>query len=183
MFLFFIVKTYVISYRKDKKVNKIIVIGSPGSGKSTFSRKLSKITGIDIYHLDNIFWNEDRTSIEISEFDKEVKCIIEKQSWIIDGNYFVNMHERINFADTVFFLDYNTDVCISGIMERRGEKKDDIPFVEPEDEIDEDLLNLVKDFKIKVRPEIFKLLNNCNKKIYIFKTRDETQRFLETIRF
>lgn len=63
------------------------------------------------------------------------------------------------------------------------EKRDDIPFVEPEDEIDEDLLNLVKDFKIKVRPEIFKLLNNCNKKIYIFKTRDETQRFLETIRF
>ena len=42
-------------------MERIIVIGCPGSGKSTFSRALQKITGIPLYHLDMMNWNSDRT--------------------------------------------------------------------------------------------------------------------------
>lgn len=48
---------------------KIIVIGCPGSGKSTFSKKLHAITGLPLFHLDNINWNSDKSHISREEFD------------------------------------------------------------------------------------------------------------------
>ena len=45
-------------------MKRIIVIGCPGSGKSTLSRKLHKITGIPLFHLDMMYWNADRTIVD-----------------------------------------------------------------------------------------------------------------------
>lgn len=36
-------------------MNKIAVIGSGGSGKSTFSRKLGNILNLPVYHLDTMY--------------------------------------------------------------------------------------------------------------------------------
>ena len=49
-------------------MKKIIVIGCPGSGKSTFSKSLHKATNIPLYHLDRLFWNEDKTTVPKSVF-------------------------------------------------------------------------------------------------------------------
>ena len=49
-------------------MKKVIVIGCPGSGKSTFSRALHEIVGIPLYHLDMMYWNADRTTVEKSVF-------------------------------------------------------------------------------------------------------------------
>lgn len=49
-------------------MKKIIVIGCPGSGKSTFSKALNKITGIPLFHLDMMFWNADKTTVEKTVF-------------------------------------------------------------------------------------------------------------------
>ena len=68
-------------------MKRVIVIGSPGAGKSTFSRKLKNRTGIPLYHLDNIWHLPDRTTISREAFDEKLSAILETDSWIIDGNY------------------------------------------------------------------------------------------------
>ena len=66
--------------------NKIIVIGPGGAGKSYFSKELAKNTKLPLYHLDNIFWKEDKTHISREEFDEKLLEILEKDNWIIDGD-------------------------------------------------------------------------------------------------
>ena len=68
-------------------MHKIIIIGCPGSGKSTFSFALQKKTGLPLYHLDNIWWNPDRTHITRDEMDKQQLALVSKDEWIIDGDY------------------------------------------------------------------------------------------------
>ena len=66
---------------------KIIVLGCPGSGKSTFSKRLHALTQMPLYHLDQIWWKPDRTNISRDEFDERLKEILDQDEWIIDGSY------------------------------------------------------------------------------------------------
>ena len=45
-------------------MERILVVGSPGSGKSTFSRALGELTGLPLIYLDRLFWNADKTTVE-----------------------------------------------------------------------------------------------------------------------
>ena len=85
-------------------MNKIIVLGSPGSGKSYFSKKLSNILNIPVYHLDNIFWRSDKTHVSRDEFDQKLNDILSKDKWIIDGDYSRTYETRIKGSDTIYFL-------------------------------------------------------------------------------
>ena len=67
-------------------MKRIIVIGCPGSGKSTFSRALHSITGIPLYHLDMLYWNPDKTIVEKTVFLQRLSRVLREESWIIDGN-------------------------------------------------------------------------------------------------
>ena len=105
-------------------MKKIIVIGCPGSGKSTFSRSLQNVIKIPLFHLD-LFYDfkvesADRTIVEESIFHQRINEIIQKDEWIIDGNYGSTMEMRMQECDTVFFLDYPLEVCLNGIKERKG---------------------------------------------------------------
>ena len=68
-------------------MEKVIIIGCPGSGKSTFGRKLERITGLPLYHLDMMFWNEDRTTVPKELFIERLQETMSNSKWIIDGNY------------------------------------------------------------------------------------------------
>ena len=68
-------------------MKKIIVIGCPGSGKSTFSRELSLRTGLPLFHLDMMYWNADRTHVEKPVFLDRLQSAMSGEAWIIDGNY------------------------------------------------------------------------------------------------
>ena len=99
-------------------MNKVIVIGCPGSGKSTFSRALHELTGLPLYHLDLLNWNSDKTTVDKKVFIEKLKNVIAQDSWIIDGNYGSTIELRLKECDTVFFLDYPVDVCIDGVKSR-----------------------------------------------------------------
>ena len=113
-------------------MKRVIVIGSPGSGKSTFSRKLRDKTGIPLYHLDNIWHRPDRTTISREEFDERLSAILAKDSWIIDGNYSRTLEWRIKHCDTIFLLDYPLEVCLAGVKGRIGNEREDMPWIEYE---------------------------------------------------
>ncbi len=64
---------------------RAIVIGCPGSGKSTFSRKLRDSTGLPLYYLDLLWHKPDRTTVSREKFDKRLYEILMQEQWIIDG--------------------------------------------------------------------------------------------------
>ncbi len=161
-------------------MEKIIVIGCPGSGKSTFSKALHAVTGIPLYHLDRMYWNADQTTVERPVFLKRLEDTMEKNRWIIDGNYASTMELRMNACDTVIFLDYPPEICLAGVRQRRGIKRSDLPWVETEE--DEAFMAYIQDFNTQQRPKVMQLLEKyAHKKIYIFTCRREAEDFLENI--
>lgn len=162
-------------------MKKVIIIGCCGSGKSTFARKLHACTGIPLFHLDQLNWNTDKTTVEKEVFLKRVQNVIQKDSWIIDGNYGSSIEMRMQACDTVFFLDYPVDVCIQGIHERVGKVRTDMPWVE--DEVDEDLIEFVKNYEREDRPEVLELLAKySDKNIIIFRSRKDAKTYLELLK-
>lgn len=161
-------------------MNKIIVIGPSGSGKSEFSRKLNKILNIDIYHLDNIFWNSDKTHITREEFDIKLNDILSKDKWIIDGDYSRTYEIRFMNADTIFYLDYPLDVCLEGAKSRIGKKRDDLPWIE--DEFTQEFKEWIINWHNTTKPMVEVLINKYkNKNIIIFKNRDEANSYLKSL--
>ena len=138
-------------------MKKIIVIGSPGAGKSVFSQKLKKVTNLPLYHLDMLYHKKDGTHISKEELEKKLKTIFKEEQWIIDGNYQRTLELRLKECDTVFLLDYPTEICIKGAESRVGTKRDDLPWIE--EKLDEEFKKTIIDFsKIKL-PEIYRLLD------------------------
>ena len=161
-------------------MNKVIVIGCPGGGKSTFARMLHEKTGLPLYYLDLMYWNADRTTVDRAVFHERLHATMEKESWIIDGNYASTMEMRLAACDTVFFLDYSLEVCLAGIDARRGKSRPDMPWVETEG--DEEFIAFIKNYGADSRPKVMELLGRySDKNIVIFKTRAEADTFLETM--
>ena len=113
-------------------MKRIIVIGSPGAGKSTFARALRDALGLPLYYLDMIWHKSDKSTVSREEFDEELRRITESDEWIIDGNYGRTLDVRFAAADNVFLLDYPADVCLSGVEDRIGKAREDMPWVEEE---------------------------------------------------
>lgn len=157
---------------------KIIVIGSPGAGKSTFSRQLRDITGLPLYHLDMINHKPDRTTASREEFDRRLSEILRTDKWIIDGNYQRTIETRLKYCDVVFLLDFPLDVCLAGAAARVGKKREDMPWVE--EELDEEFRQWIVDFPSVQLPEIYQALDRYrDKSIVIFKSRQEIDEYLK----
>lgn len=162
-------------------MKKIIVIGCPGSGKSTLARKLAHMLNLPLVHLDMLNWKEDRTVVERPVFLARLQKALAQDSWIIDGNYGSTLEMRFAACDTVIFLDYPLDVCLSGIKKRLGKTRPDMPWVETE--MDEEFLDFVKTFSETNRPIIMELLKKYSEKTcFVFKNRAEADYFLEKIK-
>lgn len=161
-------------------MRRIIVIGCPGSGKSTFSKALHEITGIPLFHLDRMNWNPDGTTVDRSVFRKRLEQVLQEDQWILDGNYGSTMERRLQVCDTVFFLDYPLSVCLNGVLARRGKPRTDMPWIESPGEVDTAFLEFVKSYPTQSRPQVLALLRKYSRKeTHIFKSRDEGNIFLK----
>lgn len=162
-------------------MKKVIVIGCPGAGKSTFARKLSAKTGLPLYYLDMIWHLPDRTTLSREEFATRLEMITSGEKWIIDGNYLHTMPLRLQYCDTVFFFDLPTDVCLAGAEERIGREREDMPWTE--ERLDEEFRQWIMDFPMQQLPVINALLSEYKEKvkIIVFHTREEADNFINSI--
>lgn len=162
-------------------MRKVIVIGCPGAGKSTFARALRDATNLPLYYLDMIWHRPDQSNVTPEEFDARLNQIILGDRWIIDGNYLRTLEMRLAACDTVFLLDYPQKVCLAGAQSRVGKQREDMPWVETE--VDEAFKKWIMDFSSEQRPKIGELLDNYrkNRTIFVFKSRAESERYLTNI--
>ena len=134
-----------------------------------------------LFHLDMLFWNADKTTVEKPVFIERLLKIVQNSEWIIDGNYSSTMELRIQKCDTVIFLDYPEEVCLAGVRERRGKARSDLPWVEPEED-DAEFIAFVEKFRSESRPQVMALLEKYpQKNILIFSGRAEAAAFLTKI--
>ena len=93
-------------------MQRVMVIGSPGAGKSTLATRMATSTGLPIIHLDKEYWLPGWTEPPATQWGDKLRDLIAGDRWIIDGNYGSSLPQRIARADTVVWLDYPTLVCM-----------------------------------------------------------------------
>ena len=159
-------------------MKRIMIIGCPGSGKSTFARALAAKTGLPLYYLDAIWHKPDKTHIPREEFDARMAEILPTDQWIIDGNYSRTLEIRMRACDTVFFFDLPTQVCLEGAAARVGKVREEMPWIETE--LDPEFKKEIEDFPSKNLPTTYALFEKySDKRIVIFRSREEADKFLE----
>ena len=160
-------------------MEKVIVIGCPGAGKSTFARRLREKTGLPLYYLDMLWHKPDRTNVSAEEFDVCLQKILEQENWIVDGNYLRTLEMRLQACDSVFLLNYPLEVCLEGARARIGTVREDMPWQETE--LDEEFRQWILDFPRDQLPVIRKLLEKYGDKrnIVIFQIRQEAELYLK----
>lgn len=159
-------------------MQKVIIIGCPGAGKSTFARALRCKTQLPLYYLDILWHKPDKTTASRQDFDCSLADILSRDKWIIDGNYSRTLEVRLRECDTVFFLDFPAEVCLQGVTYRAGKPREDMPWIEQTP--DGELIAFIKSFAEQKRPYIYSLLKEySHKNIVIFKSREESGSYLE----
>ncbi len=159
-------------------MQKIIIIGCPGAGKTTFAEKLRDKLGLPLYYLDAIWHKADRTHISREEFDARLGEILAQDAWIIDGNYSRTVECRIAACDTVFLFDLPVEICLAGATARIGQKRPDMPWVDTA--LDPYLKEEIEAFSTQNLPAIYALLDKYKegRNIVIFRTREQADVYL-----
>lgn len=167
---------------KPPDLRRILVLGCPGGGKTTFALALRQRLRLPVVHLDQLYWNPDATNVSEAVFDARLAQALAQDRWIIDGNYSRTLPRRLARCDTAFFLDYPAEVCLSGVEARQGQPRADLPWRETGD--DPEFLDFIRTFAAERRPEILvQLAAVPDKRICIFHSRAEADAWLAALAY
>ena len=163
------------------KYKRILLIGCPGSGKSTLAKKLGQKTGLPVIHLDTIYWLPHWERRPTEEFESILKEELEKEKWIIDGNYNRTLDLRISYCDLIIYLDIPRRVCLWSVVKRRiqyaNKTREDMQK-ECNEVIDYSFISYVYRFNKTHRKRYYDLLENVEKEFLIIKKRKDIDKLL-----
>lgn len=87
-------------------LNRVIVVGTTGSGKSTTAKALAEILGVQYIQLDKLFWKSNWQESSDDEFFEKIEEAVSCDRWVLDGNYGRTSHLTWKDADTVVWIDF-----------------------------------------------------------------------------
>jgi len=167
-------------------MKKVAIIGSPGAGKSTLSRKLGEILKIPVVHLDAHYWSDGWVETPKEAWKDSIEKFVKIEQWIIDGNYGDTIDIRLEAADTIIFLDIPRIRCIKNAFKRylryRHEDRPDMAKGCKE-KLDPQFFKYIWFFNGKNRNSILTRLDKLKDKktIYIFRSYEIIDEFLKSI--
>jgi adenylate kinase family enzyme len=142
-------------------MQRVLVIGISGAGKSTFARKLAARTGLPLIHLDSEFWKPGWRVTERGKWRDKVAKLVARDAWILDGNYGASLDLRLPRADTVMWFDYPGLVCVWRVLRRvatsYGRVRPDLAPGCPE-RFDREFLSFIWNFNANSRPRLVTML-------------------------
>lgn len=168
-------------------MNRVMVIGCCGAGKTTFARHLNKITKIPVIHLDREYWKQNWIRPEQNEWHEKIQELCHLPCWIMDGNYNSTIKLRAKYADTIIFLDYSTTRCLLRVINRMilqyGKNRYDLPNG-CQERFDLDFLKYVATYRYRMRNRVLEELHNVNDDtdVIIFNNDSEADIFLSQLK-
>ncbi|CEG22983.1 topology modulation protein [Planococcus massiliensis] len=168
-------------------MEKIAIIGSGGSGKSTFARKLGDKLQLPVYHLDAILWKPNWTAVSRSQQEAIQLQLVNKEEWIIDGNYNGTLDLRLEAADCIIFMDMPRNLCIYRILKRnflyRNTQRPDMA-TGCQERFDLKFLKWVWNYSRDQRPRVLQKLQRLaiEKELVILASPKEAKDFLEQLK-
>lgn len=165
-------------------MQRVLVIGIPGAGKSTFTRALATRTGLPVIHLDTEFWQPGWRITPREQWRAKVVELAAREAWIMDGNYGASLDLRLPRADTVLWFDCPRLVCLRRALLRAvtnyGRVRSDLAPGCPE-KLDLEFLRYIWDFNTKSRPQIETRLEHHGRHLapVVFRRDGDAARFLD----
>ena len=166
-------------------MERILIIGCGGAGKSTLARQLGEKLNLPVVHLDRLYWKPGWVQESREEFDRKLSLELDKGRWILDGNFNRTMPQRMAKCDTVIYLDFPRLTCLLGVMKRilttYGKVRPDMGDGCPE-RFDLEFLQWVWNYNKNNREKIYQLLDEAThaQKI-ILKNRYAVKQFLKNL--
>ena len=166
-------------------MEKVLIIGCSGAGKSTLARTMAEKTGLPLIHLDKLFWRENWQHISRDEFDVLLQQELEKEQWILDGNYDRTLTVRLRYCDTVLYLDYPRWQCLLGVIKRvvttYGKVRPDMSDGCPE-RFDWEFMKWIWNYNKEHRAELYRILGETeNVQVVVLKNRKAGKAFLKNL--
>jgi adenylate kinase family enzyme len=162
-------------------MERILVIGSPGSGKSTLATELARKTGLPLIHLDQEHWRPGWVEPSKEEWQQQLRALVARDRWIIDGNYSGSLEMRLVRADTVVDLEYPAWLCLWRLLHRivstRGRVRPDMAEGCPE-QFNLGFVFYTATFPYARRKRTLAKLSRFNGKIIRLRSPAEARRFL-----
>jgi len=100
-------------------MERVLLIGSGGSGKTTLARRVAAAAALPLFHLDRLYWRPGWQPTPPDVWELTVSRVLAGDRWVIDGNYGGTLALRLAAADTAIFLDVPRSVCLARVL-RRG---------------------------------------------------------------
>ena len=166
-------------------MERVLIIGCGGAGKSTLARQLGQKLGLPVVHLDSIFWLPGWVEMEKDTFDERVRQELRKDKWIMDGNYNRTMPERLQYCDTVIYLDFSRWACLYGIFKRLlsniGKTRPDMG-AGCKEKVDWEFVKWVWNFNKNKRERYYRMLKDAEGvEAIVLKNRRMVNRFLKEL--
>lgn len=162
-------------------MQKVLIVGSPGAGKSVLARRLHAATGLPLHYLDCLWHRPDGGHVTAADFDRALAQVLAQQRWIVDGNYLRTLPVRLAACDTVLWLDPPVEVCLAGAAARIGRPRPDLPWVEQA--LDPEFAQYIRDFPAQQRPQLAALLAQRPAQVTLhrFAARADADRWLDAL--
>src|SRR5208337_3539202 len=111
-------------------MKRLMILGGPGSGKSTLAKQLHAVTGLPLFHLDQLYWRPCWVAPPNEEWPRLLAEIAAREEWIMDGGYGNSFYLRMPRAETILWLDLPLRVCFPRVLKRMavnyGRQREDI---------------------------------------------------------